>query len=204
MNLSTPFRNLFYVGIYISLSSILATAQTPIRITADLNDYQKGILHSHLTIPVKPGLLTLGYPKWIPGEHSPAGALNQIIKLKFSGNGHTLPWRRDDVEIYDFKLMIPADVTELNVDLDFASVDMSDGFSATATTSEHIAIVNWWQLVLFPADVSADSLMLQSRLLLPRGWRCGTALPIQRESTGQIDFAPVSLRVLIDSAGGCC
>jgi predicted metalloprotease with PDZ domain len=150
------------------------------------------------TIPAKPGPLTLGYPKWIPGEHSPAGALNQIIKLKFSSNGHALQWRRDDVEIYDFRLNIPADVTELNIDLDFASVDMSDGFSATVTTSEHIAIVNWWQLVLFPTDISADKLMLQSRLLLPRGWRCGTALPIQRESAGQMDFAPVSLRVLID------
>lgn len=199
MNSLRTARILFCIGMSISLSSVFAYAQTPITITADLTDYQKGIIHSHLTIPVKPGPLTLGYPKWIPGEHAPTGALNQIIKLKFSSKGNALPWRRDDVEIYDFKLNIPAGVTDLDIDLDFASVDITDGFSATATTSEHIAIVNWWQLVLFPADASADRLILLSRLLLPSGWLFGTALPIQYENTGQIDFAPASLRTLVDS-----
>mgnify|MGYP003353153567 CR=1 FL=1 len=35
----------------------------------------RGLLHASLTYPVDPGTFTLLYPKWIPGEHGPTGAL---------------------------------------------------------------------------------------------------------------------------------
>jgi hypothetical protein len=40
-------------------------------LNVDATDAARNIIHSKLTISVKPGPLTLFYPKWIPGEHSP-------------------------------------------------------------------------------------------------------------------------------------
>src|ERR1700722_11360012 len=101
--------------------------QQPIRITADLTDHARGVLHAHMQFPAKAGPLTLGYPEWIPGEHAPTGPLNQIIHLSFHGNGKVIPWQRDLVEIYNFHLDVPAGVEIVDADLDFASVDMDDG-----------------------------------------------------------------------------
>lgn len=54
------------------------------------------LFHSEITIPVHPGPLTLVYPRWgIPTYEFPAGVLNNIVRLKMSGNGEKLQWKRD-------------------------------------------------------------------------------------------------------------
>ena len=52
----------------------VAGAQS-IQLSVDLSDASRNIYHSQLTIPVKPGPLTLVYPEWIPGNHRPAGPI---------------------------------------------------------------------------------------------------------------------------------
>ena len=49
-----------------------------IKITLDLRDAPRKMLHARLSIPVQPGPLTLEYPQWIPGEHSPTGPDRQL------------------------------------------------------------------------------------------------------------------------------
>ena len=44
-----------------------------IRLSADLREAPRRIFHARLEMPVRPGPLTLLYPKWIPGEHAPDG-----------------------------------------------------------------------------------------------------------------------------------
>ena len=61
----------------------------------DLTDAPKRIFRITETIPVKPGALTLYYPKWIPGEHIPSGPINNVSGLIITANGKQLPWRRD-------------------------------------------------------------------------------------------------------------
>jgi hypothetical protein len=53
----------------------------------------RGILHARLAIPVRPGPLTLAYPKWIPGEHAADGPLTQVVNLQMSAGGQALAWR---------------------------------------------------------------------------------------------------------------
>jgi hypothetical protein len=51
-----------------------APAQEPrltIRVAADITEAARRIVHARLVIPAKPGPLTLVYPKWLPGTHSP-------------------------------------------------------------------------------------------------------------------------------------
>lgn len=57
---------------YALLTIQAAAAQdTTIKLDVDATDAPRKVLHAHLQIPVQPGKLTLVYPKWIPGDHSP-------------------------------------------------------------------------------------------------------------------------------------
>jgi len=62
-----------------------AAAQTPddpARIDVDLRDAAKYVFHAKLSLPVKAGPITLVYPKWIPGDHSPVGPIFDLTGLK--------------------------------------------------------------------------------------------------------------------------
>src|SRR5690349_7482437 len=71
-----------------------------IKLDVDATDAPRNVLRARLTIPVTPGPLTLFYPKWIPGEHSPTGTINDMVGLKLSSGGKSIAWRRDDVEMF--------------------------------------------------------------------------------------------------------
>ncbi|MBV8153278.1 MAG: peptidase M61, partial [Candidatus Eremiobacteraeota bacterium] len=59
-----------------------------------------GLAYTHMTIPVAPGAFTIDFPQWIPGDHSPSGALNQMSELVVRANGKPLAWHRDQVDMY--------------------------------------------------------------------------------------------------------
>ena len=61
-----------------------AAAIPPITVQVDASETARRILHTHLTMPVQPGALTLYFPKWIPGEHAPTGPINSLVDLHLS------------------------------------------------------------------------------------------------------------------------
>src|SRR5258708_8951146 len=100
-------------------NSSARSTQGPITISVDATEAPRKILHARLTIPTKPGPLTLLYPKWIPGEHGPTGPITDLAGLKFTGAGKTIPWRRHHVDMYAFHLVIPNGVSSIEAALDF-------------------------------------------------------------------------------------
>jgi Peptidase M61 N-terminal domain len=65
---------------------VFAQTTLPITLTVDTMHSPEKILHVREVIPVHPGPMTLYYPKWIPGEHSPTGPLTALAGLHFSTN----------------------------------------------------------------------------------------------------------------------
>src|SRR6266436_9034093 len=111
-------KHLFLVLLLLlQLCAVMALGQNSvsIRMNVDATDAARNVLHTTLTIPVKPGPLSLFYPKWIPGEHSPTGPINDMAGLRLSGNGKSIPWTRDGVEMFAFHCDIPAGASELEV-----------------------------------------------------------------------------------------
>ncbi len=171
----------------------------PIRLKVDATDATRRLFHVQMTLPVKPGPVTLLYPEWIPGEHGPTGPIVNLVGLKIEGGGKTVAWKRDSVNMYAFHLDAPAGVSSLNVTFDFISPPDSGGFTSGSSTTTELAVLNWNQLLLYPEGPSADTLEYQATLRVPNGWRYGTALPIQRETGNKIEFQPASLTTMVDS-----
>src|SRR4051794_5581847 len=79
----------------------------PIDLHVDATEAPRRLLHAKLTIPAKPGPLTLYYPKWIQGEHAPNGPIADLAGLAIRAGGRTVPWRRDDLDLYAFHVTVP-------------------------------------------------------------------------------------------------
>jgi hypothetical protein len=77
----------------------------------DARQAGRGLMFSHMTIPVRPGNFTMVYPEWILGEHGPTGPLSDISQLRVSAGGRTLSWMRDQVDMYAFHVNVPPGVT---------------------------------------------------------------------------------------------
>jgi predicted metalloprotease with PDZ domain len=196
--------NRFKAGILaFLLSSTCATfAQTKapnIKISVDASEAPRKIFHTHLTIPASPGSLTLYYPKWIPGEHAPDGPIDNLAGLKFTGNGQILTWRRDLADNYTLHVEVPAGVSEVNASLDFLSPAILEaGFSGGSSATAALTIISWNQLLLYPKGWPSDEITYTASLRIPDGWKFGTSLPVASESGGEINFAPISLTMLVD------
>ena len=189
-------RTLFFFAFL----SLFANGQDgTIRLRVDATDAPHRLFHVHMTIPAKPGPMTLLYPKWIPGEHAPSGPVDDLVGFRIIANGRTVPWRRDSANMFAFHVTVPEASTSLEADFDFISPPDTSGFSSGASATSELAVLNWNQLVLYPEGVPADQLTYHANLRVPNSWRYGTALPIARESGNEIEFQPAPLNTLIDS-----
>jgi predicted metalloprotease with PDZ domain len=171
----------------------------PIQLSVDLSEAPRHIFHAHLIIPASPGPFTLAYPKWIPGEHMPDGPISDLAGLKFTAGGKTLPWHRDSVDMYQFHMEVPAGATTVEASLDYLNPVDGNGYSAGPSATSQVSILEWNDVLLYPAGVKSDELTFVPRLKLPAGWKFGTSLPDAREQGDAIQFGPVSLTTLIDS-----
>jgi len=168
-------------------------------VDVDAREAPRGIERVHVVLPVKPGKLTLLYPKWLPGEHAPNGPIGGVSGLIFSANGQAIAWQRDAENMFAFHLIVPAGVSMLDAMFEVDAVPDADNNNALRTSTESLAIVLWNQLVLYPAGVRSDDLRFAASLRLPKGWRFGSALPRSQGAGDIAQFAAVSLTTLIDS-----
>jgi predicted metalloprotease with PDZ domain len=185
---------LLILSVLIQLCALTALGQTPvvIKMDVDATEAARNILHTTIRVPVKPGPFSFFYPKWIPGEHSPTGPINDIVGLRVSANGKAIPWTRDPVEMFAFRCDVPAGVSELQVAFDDAS-------QPGTTMSARLARVKWNRLLVYPRGMNSDAVQVDTSIKLPTGWKFATALAVQRERREEIEFKEVSLTELIDS-----
>jgi predicted metalloprotease with PDZ domain len=193
------FSSLIVIALVSAAVTCAQTAQTPAHLDVDLRDAPKYIFHAKLTLPVKSGPLTLVYPKWIPGEHSPTGPIVDFVGLKISGAGSEIPWRRDDVDMFAFHLDVPTGLTMLELSYDYVSPSDATASREAPSATAKLAMLNWYTVTLYPQGTRPADLTYVASLRLPPNWKYGTALPVAKESSDLIEFAPASLATLIDS-----
>ena len=171
----------------------------PIRLTVDLRDAPRRVLHARETIPVAKGVLALRYAKWIPGEHSPDGPVVDLAGLRVSAGKQALAWERDSVDMHLFRVTVPAGVQRIDVALDYLMPGGGAGFTAAPASSEKVVVLAWNTVLLYPDGTRAADLQIEPTLELPDGWEAATALRIAEKRGHRVKYAPVSLETLIDS-----
>jgi predicted metalloprotease with PDZ domain len=141
--------------------------KAPIQITADLSDAPRKLFHAEIDLPVAAGPLTLTTPQWIPGTHMPTGPAASITGVVLTANGQPIPWRRDDVDLYQFHLVVPNGVSTIHAHLDCI---------VTEQVSQKLAVLEWEKLLLYPANTPVREIPIQPAVIVPAGWGIGTAL----------------------------
>jgi predicted metalloprotease with PDZ domain len=170
-----------------------------IALALDARETPRRLLHARETLNVTAGPLTLVYPKWLPGEHSPDGPIDDLVALSFTAAGRSLPWHRDGVDLFAFHVDIPQSANRLDVSFDFLSAIGQGGFSSASSDTAHLGIYSWNQVLLYPQGARTDDVMFRASMELPAGWKFGTALPVANQNGANVDFQPVSLTTLVDS-----
>src|SRR5262245_22821444 len=179
----------------------------PILLEVDATDVQRAIVHAHLVIPARPGLMTLAYPEWIPGEQLANGPITEVVNLAFSAGGKTLAWRRDPASAFLFRVDVPAGATAVEASFDYLSPpkDFGDGFGKSCSITPSLLVLPLYTVVLYPPDRHTDDIPIRARVRVPAGWSVDAALRPQTGSDGAAQFPTVSLTTLLDSpilAGG--
>jgi predicted metalloprotease with PDZ domain len=171
------------------------------RLSIDATDAPRQVWHAQLHVPVSgSGDLTLAYPKWIPGNHGPTGQIGNLGSLRVSAGGATIPWFRDQNDVYAFHIDVPVGTTALDIAYDFF-----EGTGANADMTARLAVLDWNQVVLYPDDADIHDVTVQADLTLPPGWTEATALPLATAQrpfgtpSGHVAFAPATLATLVDS-----
>ncbi|HWC99144.1 MAG TPA: hypothetical protein VG456_20430 [Candidatus Sulfopaludibacter sp.] len=183
-----------------SVAATCLSAQTPIPLRVDATDAARRVFHVSITMPAKPGPMTLLYPEWIPGDHSPDGPIVQMVGLVIKSGGKVVAWKRDSINMFAFHVDVPAGQTALDIAFDFLSPpDAVGSFASGSSATTELAVLNWNQFLLYPQGVDADKLQFQANLKVPDAWKYGTALPIRREAGNEIEFQPASLTTMVDS-----
>ena len=173
-------------------------ASSPIRLAVDATEVQRRLLHARLEIPVRPGPLTLVYPKWIPGDHSPSGPIADLTGLRLTANGRPVAWERDAVDMYAFHCTVPPRASRLSVEFD--RLESASGcFSTGRSITAQLAVLDWNEVLVYPQGRPAEEITFVASLRLPSGWTYGTALPVARADSAGVEFAPVPLTELVDS-----
>src|ERR1700716_1123151 len=142
----------------VTFAAIAHAAERRATLTVDAREAPRRILHAKLLLPATPGPLTLVYPKWIPGEHSPNGPIVDLTGLHFRVAQKDIAWRRDDVDMYAFHCEIPAGGTELEVSLDYLSPVDIVGSREHPSATQKLALLNWYMVTVYPQGQKSDDL----------------------------------------------
>ncbi len=161
-----------------------------VALTVRLPNPQQKILYVHEVMPVRPGPLTLYYPKWIPGDHAPDGPIDAMMGLEITAGGKRLAWSRDPVDMFAFHLTVPEGVDRIDIRFQFPS---------RHRVTPHLMGLEWNVAALYQAGYPTKEQSFKPTLVIPAGWRYASALATEERSGGRITFKPVPFNTLVDS-----
>lgn len=172
----------------------------PIKLSVDLRETHRWLIHVTADLPVKPGeTARLTTPLWIGEIHVPSGPVAYIAGLFFSAKGDKkLRWRRDPTAPFIYLVDVPAGVDTIHASFDAI---------ISKLMTRRVMMLTWEMVLLHAADVSVKKASVQASVTIPHGWGHGSALRIAvsddtvdgNGSKTTINYAPVTVERLADS-----
>ncbi len=168
-----------------------------IRLSVDASDLERRIVHVHETLSGVGTDTVLLYPKWLPGTHAPEGTLDRLAGIRMTANGAPVSWTRDTVDVFAFHVHPGSGVRSIDIDFDYLSPTSPK--VGAIEISRDVLLLEWNELVLYPAGYFARQIPVEASLTLPADWKLASALETVTASGRQTTFKRVSLETFIDS-----
>jgi predicted metalloprotease with PDZ domain len=166
-----------------------------VSLLVDATGVNDRVFNVHETIPIKGRNLTLLYPEWLPGTHSPSNPVVELAGLLVTANGKRISWLRDPVNMYAFHIETPQGATSLDIDFQFlAPLDPKRG-----RISAKFADVTWNSVLLYPAGYFSRDIKFEAAIRLPDGWKFACAMDVKSQNGNLVQFKETTLNTLIDS-----
>jgi predicted metalloprotease with PDZ domain len=182
-----------------SVPPVQDTPYTPgtLKIHVDATDVAHRVFRVHETIPAAAGPLTLLYPQWIPGNHSPTGPIDKFAGLTVKANGKTLTWTRDPLNVYAFHVDVPEGASAVDVDFQFLSAQERDQ-GRVMMTPEMLSL-QWDKVSVYPAGHNIRMINADASVTLPAGWEGATALELASKNGDTLTYKTITYNALVDS-----
>ncbi len=168
-----------------------------IRLGVDASDVERRIVHVHETVSGVDAHTVLLFPQWLPGTHAPEGPIDRFAGLKITANGKPVAWTRDVVDVFALHVAVPAQAK--SIDIDFQYLSPTSGNIGPLEMSASILMVEWNEVILYPAGYFSRQIPVIASLTLPTGWKFGSALESDSANGAQTTFKRTSLETLVDS-----
>ncbi|WP_296596960.1 M61 family metallopeptidase [Phenylobacterium sp.] len=170
-----------------------------LKLEVDATDVERRIFRIRETIPIVAGggPVTLLYPQWVPGGHSPRNALFDMAGLVVKANGKVVPWTRDPVQVFGFHVTPPADAKSLEIEFQYLSPTSGD--QGRVVMTPEMLNAQWLNLALYPAGYFTRRINIDAAIKLPEGWGYGVALETDKVENGWTRFKTVDFDTLMDS-----
>ena len=173
-----------------------------IKIEVDATNLAQRIFRVKQTIPVQAGPLTLLYPVWVPGGHSPKNSIDKIAGIRFyantpKANGQKLDWKRNPLDVAAFHVEVPAGVSEITAEFDFLTP--TSGSQGRVVMTPNMLNLQFLSAVLYPAGYYTHQIMYDAHVTYPAGWTAFTALHEDARSGNTVDYKDVPFDILVDS-----
>jgi predicted metalloprotease with PDZ domain len=168
-------------------------------LAVDASDTQHRVVHVEEHISGVSRQSVLLFPKWLPGNHSHTGPIERLTGLRISSHGAPLGWQRDPLDVYAFHLLPTgaAALTELDVAFDYLSP--TEAAIDPVEMSPDLAVLDWNELLLYPAGYYARRIPVSASLKLPAGWQHASALETESTHEDRVQFKATDLETLMDS-----
>jgi predicted metalloprotease with PDZ domain len=168
-----------------------------LKIDVDATDIAHRVFRVHEVVPASAGPLTLLYPQWIPGNHSPTGPIDKFAGLVVKANGQVLPWTRDEYNVYAFHVNVPQGASA--VDVEFQYLSPQDTRQGRVVMTPEMLNLQWNTVSLYPAGYVARQIQTEPSVKLPAGWQFGSALDVASQDGQTTHFKPINYDDLVDS-----
>jgi predicted metalloprotease with PDZ domain len=168
-----------------------------IQLAVDATDTGRRIVHVHETLSGIGSDTVLFYPKWLPGTHAPEGPIDRIAGIRMTAKGTPVSWTRDPVDVYAFRVH-PKPGTQ-SIDIDFDYLSPTSAKVGALEISRDLVMVEWNELVLYPAGYFARQIPVQVSLTLPTDFQFASALETASADGARTLFKRTTLETLIDS-----
>jgi len=168
-----------------------------IHLDVDASDVSRNVIHVRESLSgVGPNTVLL-YPQWLPGTHAPEGTIDRLAGLQITAGGRKVSWTRDPADVWAFRIHPPSGTRQ--VEIDFTYLAPTSPKVGAMETSPELLMIEWNELVLYPAGYYTRRIPASVSLTLPAGWQFATALETASTTGVQSTFETVPLETLVDS-----